>query len=298
MSARFRFREFFKTAEVVDDGSFECLAGVETDKPGSLAFVENVTYLERALSNPNVSGMILTRPLYQDYGREINKPAVVVENPRLRFWALHNHLVESALIGLQIEARRGSGCSIHRSAVIGDKVVIEDRVTIGANVVIEDCSVIEEGAIVSSGAVIGAHGMQAITHPLGRLFVRHAGGVKLERHVRVLSNAIVSKAVDPAYTQIGEETVVSLLASVGHNSTIGRRCSIAGNVLIGGSVTIEDNVWIGPSVTIKDGLRIGAGARLNIGAVVIRNVARGEAVSGNFALPHVKNLQNYVKAQR
>jgi UDP-3-O-[3-hydroxymyristoyl] glucosamine N-acyltransferase len=208
-------------------------------------------------------------------------------------------LVENGLIGLTIEPRRGSGCEIHRSAAIGDKVVIEDRVIIGANAVIEDGSVIEEGAVVSSGAVIGAQGMQFATHPSGsRLFARHAGGVRLERNVRVLSNSIVSKAVDPTYTAIGEETVVSLLVSVGHNSMIGRRCSVAGNALIGGSVTIEDDVWIGPSVTIKDGLKIGAGAKLNIGAVVIRNVDKGEAVSGNFAISHLRNLQNYVKADR
>jgi UDP-3-O-[3-hydroxymyristoyl] glucosamine N-acyltransferase len=294
----FDLKSFFAAHEIVDGGRFERLSGVDTRNPASLAFVENETYLERALANPNVSALILTQALYEEHRRQLVKPAVVVAHPRFRFWTLHNHLVENGLLGLVLEPRRGTGCSIHHSAVIADKVSIGDCVTVGANAVIEEGSVIEEGAVVASGAVIGAEGMQAANHPAGtRLFVRHAGGVKLGRGVHVLSNSIVSKAVDPAYTEIGDDTVVSLLVSVGHNTTIGRRCSIAGNVLIGGSVTVGDDVWIGPSVAIKDGLTIGAGARLIMGAVVIQDVGKGESVSGNFALPHLTNLQSYLKAR-
>jgi UDP-3-O-[3-hydroxymyristoyl] glucosamine N-acyltransferase len=294
----FDLKSFFAAHEVVLDGPFERLGTVETKEPRSLAFAENDSYLERALANPNVSALILATWLYDSNRHLLSKPAVVVEHPRFRYWTLHNLLVEQNLIGLSVEPRRGTDCSIHPSAVVGSRVAIGDQVSIGANAVIEDGTVIKDGAVISPGAVIGAQGMQFTPLPGGsRLFIRHAGGVKLGRNVHVLSNAIVSRAVDPSYTSIGDDTIISLLVSVGHNSRIGERCSIAGNVLIGGSVIIGDDVWVGPSVTIKDGVTIGAKARLILGAVVIENVGEGQAVSGNFALPHSRNLQAYVKAR-
>jgi acetyltransferase-like isoleucine patch superfamily enzyme len=46
-------------------------------------------------------------------------------------------------------------------------------------------------------------------------------------------------------------------------------------------VTIEDNVWIGIGAIILKGVRIGAGARIEAGAVVARDVAEGQVIRGN-----------------
>jgi acetyltransferase-like isoleucine patch superfamily enzyme len=48
-------------------------------------------------------------------------------------------------------------------------------------------------------------------------------------------------------------------------------------------VTIEDDVWIGPNATILKGVRIGAGAFVEAGALVTRNVPAGMHVIGNPA---------------
>jgi acetyltransferase-like isoleucine patch superfamily enzyme len=48
-------------------------------------------------------------------------------------------------------------------------------------------------------------------------------------------------------------------------------------------VVIEDDVWIGPNVTILKGVQIGAGALIEPGAVVVRNVAPRARVMGNPA---------------
>jgi acetyltransferase-like isoleucine patch superfamily enzyme len=50
-------------------------------------------------------------------------------------------------------------------------------------------------------------------------------------------------------------------------------------------VVIEDDVWIGPSATILKGVRIGAGAFIEPGAVVLRDVPAGARVMGNPAQP-------------
>ncbi len=48
-------------------------------------------------------------------------------------------------------------------------------------------------------------------------------------------------------------------------------------------VVIEDDVWIGPSATILKGVRIGAGAFVEPGALVTRDVAPRARVQGNPA---------------
>ncbi len=48
-------------------------------------------------------------------------------------------------------------------------------------------------------------------------------------------------------------------------------------------VVIEDNVWIGFNATILKGVRLGAGAIIQPGALVIKNVEPGTVVAGNPA---------------
>lgn len=48
-------------------------------------------------------------------------------------------------------------------------------------------------------------------------------------------------------------------------------------------VIIEDDVWIGPNATLLKGVRIGAGAFIEAGALVTRDVPAGARVLGNPA---------------
>jgi acetyltransferase-like isoleucine patch superfamily enzyme len=50
-------------------------------------------------------------------------------------------------------------------------------------------------------------------------------------------------------------------------------------------VVIEDDVWIGYNASILKGVHIGAGAVIEPGAVVSRDVGRGQHVAGNPAHP-------------
>ena len=46
---------------------------------------------------------------------------------------------------------------------------------------------------------------------------------------------------------------------------------------------IDDDVWIGPNATILKGVRIGAGAWIEPGSMVTRDVPPGARVMGNPA---------------
>jgi acetyltransferase-like isoleucine patch superfamily enzyme len=50
-------------------------------------------------------------------------------------------------------------------------------------------------------------------------------------------------------------------------------------------VIIEDNVWIGPNATILKGVRIGAGAIIEAGSLITRDVPAGARMLGNPAQP-------------
>ncbi len=122
-----------------------------------------------------------------------------------------------------------------------------------------------------------------------------------------------------AVIEIGDGTYVanaSLVATA--RITIGARCLIAGGVTVADSdfhplgpaarvadsialspagdrrqrppmdvrpVVIEDDVWIGWNATILKGVRVGAGAVVEPGAVVTRDVPAGARVAGNPARP-------------
>ena len=49
------------------------------------------------------------------------------------------------------------------------------------------------------------------------------------------------------------------------------------------AIAIEDDVWIGPNATILKGVRIGAGAFIEAGSMVTRDVAPGARIMGNPA---------------
>ena len=58
--------------------------------------------------------------------------------------------------------------------------------------------------------------------------------------------------------------------------------------MVAGSTTIGDDVWIGPGASISSEIVIGNGASVTIGSVVVRDVAPGQKVTGNFAVDHKK----------
>lgn len=292
----FELSEFFPPATVYQDGIFTQLGKADTDVARSLVYCQNLHYLSMAINNSSVSSMIVDASLKDALELSRDVGIVLSVAPRAEYWALHNELVASQSIVLKIGERQiGDNCIIHPTAVIGQNVRIADDVSIGPNAIIEDGTVIGQGTQIAAGVVIGAEGLQTYTLNGRKSLIRHAGGVRIGHNVAILANAVVSKAIYPDYTEIGDNTQISLLSSIGHQSRIGSDCSIAGNVLIGGSVVMGDGVWVGPSATIKDGLVIDANAQIKLGSVVVKDVGMDEVVSGNFAIPHKQNLRAHVR---
>jgi UDP-3-O-[3-hydroxymyristoyl] glucosamine N-acyltransferase LpxD len=297
VSNEFLLRDFVEPRELIQSGSFTHFDDPQAIKPSALAFCEDLENLYRAMQNPNVSAILALRRDLDRVGGQPTVGTAAVDHPRAVYWRAFVSLVKRGLIFPEMKFGRGSGCRIHPSASVSEKVWLGDDVTIEAQASIGDYCIIGAASNIGPGARIGADGLQSVNIAERKLFIGHAGGVRLGERVVVLANAVISRAVHPVFTTVGDDTHLSLLSSIGHQSEVGKRCSIAGNCLIGGSAKLGDDVVIGPSVTVKDGIRIGDNARIRLGSVVIEDVPDNGDVSGNFAINHVTNLRSYVRTR-
>jgi UDP-3-O-[3-hydroxymyristoyl] glucosamine N-acyltransferase len=76
---------------------------------------------------------------------------------------------------------------------------------------------------------------------------------------------------------------------------IGQNTIIAGSSQISGYSTVGENVWIGPGATVTNLSEIGDNAKIEIGSVVVDEVRANARVSGNFAVPHLRNIADFMK---
>lgn len=182
---------------------------------------------------------------------------------------------------------------------IDTQVVIGERVRIGRNCIILNGTIIEDDVVIHDNVTLGSEGMQTYLSSFkGLRNVPHAGGVLIRRGVNLLQGVNVSKALYKEFTEIGEESIISIGASIGHGCILGKRVQVSGGALIGGSTVIGDGTWIGPRALIADSLVIGAAAKIRLGSVVVQDIPDQGDVSGNFALPHSMRLKDYSLAKR
>jgi len=215
-----------------------------------------------------------------------SKTVILSDNPMLLFTRIAISLfVDKPEPGIHPSA------VIHPGAVIGENVYIGplcyigkceigDNCVIHSHVSIEDNVRIGHNVLIKNGARIGQPGFGFVKNELGQLEkFPQVGKVIIEDNVEIGANTCVDKGA-LSITRIGKGTKIDNLVQVAHNVQIGENCVVTGNVSIAGSVKIGDGVWIGPSATIKEGINIGSGVFVNMGSVVIRNVADNEDIIG------------------
>ena len=284
----------------VCDGNaeFESLGLLKSDTDKKIcSFVVNEKYIKEMGSN--ISVLLTTDEVAKKIEKGTNDIGVcVVDNPRYVFFKLHNYLCgREEYVQKKYDTAIGENCKISEFAYIapqnvriGNNVTIEEFVSIKENVSIGD------NCIIRAGSVIGGEGFEQKRHGKEVLSVHHAGSVIIGDNVELQQGNFVDKAIYPwDYTLIDDYTRTDNNVYIAHADKIHKRVLIAACTCIAGRVEIEDDVWIGPGVTLINGMHIGKEARVNIGAVATRDVPEGEAVTGNFAIPHDKFIENIKK---
>ena len=260
-------------------------------------FVDNEYYLEKLSDNIQ---MVLIGEDLLDTLKQYRKSygICVVENPRLTYFRIHNYLVNDiSYRRTDFKTRIGANCNISSQAVIADKnVVIGNNVTIEEFAVIRENTVINDNSIIRAGCKIAGEGFEFKNTSEEVFHVSHIGGVIIGESVEIQYNTCIDKAIYPwDNTVIGDHVKIDNLVHIGHAVKVDSRTMIVANSGIGGRVSIGEDVWIGFGATIRNGIHIGDRARTNMGSVVTRNVGTGEAVTGNFAIPHKDFIANLKK---
>ena len=254
-------------------------------------FIDNEKYIDDIADRPVV--MLTTSEIAQKY-KEI--PAVVVKDPRIWFFKVHNFLTTNNSYNYQRERFKnkiGINCKISASAHIAEtNVVIDNNVTIEEFVSIKENTVIKDNVIIRAGTIIGGEGFEQKRTDESIISVEHAGGVVIGKNVEIQQNSCVDKAIFPwDNTVVGEDCKIDNLVHIAHAVKMGERIFVAAHTCVAGRVVIGDDVWIGPGVTIINNINIGNRAKISIGSVVTRSVATDERVTGNFAIEHSHYLK-------
>lgn len=291
----FKLSDFFKNG-ILKNGTFSQTQFANTSMLNSICFASSKKYLYQANENEAISA-IITNDSLSDFA-DHKKGIVITPHPEKNFYELHNILFQNHNMKPIMEFSLHKTANIHPSAIVSDRVFIGRNVEIGPGAIIEDYAFIEDNVKIGPRAIIGAAGHFYKKYNDVLFEVEHAGGVCLKSNVKVLAGAIISKAVHNDFTAIDCNSVISINSHIGHGCKIGKRCVVAGNAQISGYTSIGDDVWIGPSATIRNLIQIGDRARIEIGSVVVENIPCDGRVSGNFALPHTKNLRCFIKRKK
>ena len=259
-------------------------------------FITDEKYLNNIVSN-NMSMIITTKEL-EEKCSVFKAGIVLTENPRTFFFLLHNILTkDEEYTGLRTENVIAETARISKMAyiapnnvVIGENVVIEPFVTIYEKVEIGDNTVIR------SGCCIGGEGYEFKRSCKGIMAVKHVGGVKIGNNVEIQNNTCIDKAVYPwDNTILNDNVKIDNLVHIAHGVKVDENTMIVAQSGIGGRTIIGKNVWIGFGATLRNGISIGDNAPVNMGAVVTKSVENEGSVTGNFAIPHDKFMNQLKK---
>jgi len=173
-----------------------------------------------------------------------------------------------------------------------------DYATLGANVRIgEDCFIEQRGSFERCRSVVDPAvvlGDRVRVYAWTRFNLEPAGRVEVGDDTVLVGAAIMGADS----VRIGSRVVVSYAVTIAdcdfHPRDAEARRRDAAAIAPGGDptqvaplrtrpVVIEDDAWIGIGAIVLKGVTIGAGARVEPGAVVTRDVAPGARVAGNPA---------------
>jgi len=285
--------DYFKTECLIRDASINHTMYPSTSKPASVCYAFSPHYIDIANQNPNVLAVITTN----DFAMTVtsDKGLVITDDPQQTYYQLHNYLVEHCGMAAHKES------NVHTSALIASTVIIGENVRVGKNVTICDYAIIGDNTIIGESTYIGervvtgARGMQNLRVD-GRLFpIKYAGGVKVGRGCEVLTGAIIQRPYHAEYTEIGNDTQISVNVVVAHGCKVGSNVMLAGHVQLAGNVRLGDGTRVGPSSVIADAVTIGDDSQISLGSVVIKDVPSGSSISGNYAIEHKKHLRGIAR---
>lgn len=292
-----KLSDFSAGTIIVRDAEFSRLGYVDSDCVGVLAYADNLKYLHKARTNPNVTCLITTSELAAIV-TEI-PGLMVAESPRTAFYEIHMRFIGESRYALPFEPGIGVGCNIHSTALIAEGCRIGDNVTIGEQVIIRAAVWIGSNVTIEAGVKIGVEGILYNKTPEGPRLIPHGGYVRIHDHVILMANSVVVRSIhDTDVTEVGEAALVGLASIVGHEAKIGDHAVVSNQCVLARRCVIGKGAFLGTQTMIKEYVCVGKDARVMAGSVVINDVLPGATVSGNFATDHNNRMMEFIRLNR
>lgn len=109
-------------------------------------------------------------------------------------------------------------------------------------------------------------------------------GVTLGERIQVGEGVVLCPGVIlTADIAIGDFVLINCHSSVGHDTTIGDFATVSGHCDLTSRCRIGEDAFLSSGVRLRPGLEVGAGAKVDIGSVVLHTVEPGTTVFGNPA---------------
>lgn len=282
---------------VENDAEFNSTCKID-DKPPTgkyLLFIEKPNWADKSFKHiDSVVAIITTEELKSKFS-SMNIGVAISENPKESFLKICNSIVPKYKDKI---TSVGSNCGISKTVEIpdygveiGNNVIIEDQVTIHAGVKIgNDC-------IIGRGTVLGCSNYERCFDSNGTfLRSRHNGSLKIGNGVTINENVMIDKAFfDWDSTEIADNCYIGRGSDISHGCKIGENSIIAHQVCICGNVIIGERVKVSVGAVLSNRIKIGDNAIVSLGSVVNKDVPSNSRVTGNFAIPHKKLINNLKK---
>lgn len=295
-----RLSDFFPTEQVLRDAEFTALGLSNSRGPdGMLSFLEDSRYASELLENPRICAVLCTgtaaRLLPETMG------AVVCQNPRRAYFALHNRLTQLPdYCPPQSPSVIPASCRISPLAYIAPTgVVLGEHVTVEEFVSIHGPCRIGDGCVLHAGVKLGGAGYEFKYSGDEVLDVAHCGSVELGENVVLWENVTVHRAVYPwDKTGIGANSRIGAQSHIDHGAKIGCCVKVCAGCVVSGRTEVGGHALLGPGAVCSNRITVGDHAKVLLGSVVTRDVPAGTAVSGNFAIGHAGHIAQVKQADR
>ncbi|MBI3446833.1 MAG: hypothetical protein HY055_16075 [Magnetospirillum sp.] len=273
---------------VLRDGEIRHLGLLSTPLDGLLVPLFDEAFVPELLASDRVAGVLASDVLAAAVPEHL--AVAVAANPMEMLFDIHHALAARQDWWWRgFDTRIAADAIIHPTAFIAARdVVIEAGVRVGPKAVILERSVVEAGACVGAGSILGGDGFEIRSHHGKPSLIPHVGGVRIGREAVIQAGVTIDRALFGGFTHIGDQTALADGVHIAHAVRIGMGTRLAAGVVVGGSTSIGSGCWLGLNASVANGLNLGDGCFVTMGAVVTRDVAPEQRVSGNYATDHAR----------
>ena len=202
-----------------------------------------------------------------------------------------NTIHKTAIIGEKVKL--GKNVSIGPYSVIDGGVSLGDDITIGAHCLVEEHTTIGNGCQLYTGAVIGSPPQDRKHHKKDKVFLEIGAHNVFREYVTVNPGTIEGGGT----TSIGDNNLFMACSHVAHDCQIGHDCVLANYVGLSGHVTIEDRAVIGGLSGVHQYARVGYLSMIGGCSKVNQDVPPFSLVDGNPATLRGLNIVGLKRAE-